>query len=52
MTCNLLHLARQLEDRHSFPNHGNDRNALKAGCSSGFENSERRVYGPMFQTRA
>jgi hypothetical protein len=40
---NLLHLARQLEDRQGSPSHGNDCNALKARCSFGFENPEHRV---------
>ena len=43
MTWNLLHLARKLEDTGGVPNHGNDRNALKAGCSFDFENPEHRV---------
>jgi multimeric flavodoxin WrbA len=43
MTWNLLHLARQLEDAGGYSNHGNDRNALKAGCSFDFENPEHRV---------
>jgi multimeric flavodoxin WrbA len=43
MTWNLLHLARKLEDTGGYSNHGNDRNALKAGCSFDFENPEHRV---------
>ena len=41
MAWNLLHLARMLKDR-PIPNHGNDRNAWKAGCHAGYENPEHR----------
>jgi multimeric flavodoxin WrbA len=43
MTWNLLHLARKLYDTGGYSNHGNDRNALKAGCRFDFENPEHRV---------
>ncbi len=43
MTWNLLHLARKLKDTGGLPNHGNDRNALKAGCRFDYENPEHRV---------
>ena len=42
MTWNLMHLARMLKD-NPIPNHGNDRNAWKAGCRADFENPEHRV---------
>lgn len=43
MTWNLLHMARQLQDAGGLPNHGNDRNAWKAGCRFDFENPEHRA---------
>jgi len=41
MTWNLMHMARLLKD-NPIPNHGNDRNAWKAGCRADFENPEHR----------
>src|SRR6056297_2357914 len=38
MTWNLMHMARMLKDAGGLPNHGNDRNAWKAGCRFDFEN--------------
>ncbi len=43
MTWNLMHMARMLKDAGGLPNHGNDRNAWKAGCRFDFENPEHRV---------
>jgi len=43
MTWNLMHLARLLKNAGGIPNHGNVRNAWKAGCRSDFENPEHRV---------
>lgn len=43
MTWNLLHMARTLKASGGLPNHGNDRNALAAGCRFDFENPEHRV---------
>jgi multimeric flavodoxin WrbA len=43
MTWNLLHLARILRDAGGIPNHGNDRNAWKAGCRFDHENPEHRA---------
>ena len=43
MTWNLLHLARMLKDAGGLPNHGNDRNAWKAGCRFDYENPEHRA---------
>lgn len=43
MTWNLLHLARLLKDSGGIPNHGNDRNAWKAGCRFDYENPEHRA---------
>lgn len=40
MTWNLLHMARMLLNAGGLPNHGNDRNAWKAGCRFGYENPE------------
>lgn len=42
MTWNLMHLARMLMVAGGYDNHGNDRNALKAGCHFGFENPDYR----------
>ena len=43
MTWNLLHLAKMLKDAGGLPNHGNDRNAWKAGCRFDYENPEHRA---------
>jgi len=43
MTWNLMHLAKILKDAGGIPNHGNDRNAWKAGCRFDYENPEHRV---------
>lgn len=43
MTWNLLHLAKLLKDAGGIPNHGNDRNAWKAGCRFDYENPEYRA---------
>ena len=43
MSWNCLHLARMLKDAGGIPNHGNDRNAWKAGCRAGYENPEHRA---------
>lgn len=43
MTWNLLHMARILKDAGGIPNHGNDRNAWKAGCRFDHENPEHRA---------
>jgi hypothetical protein len=43
MTWNLMHLARILKDAGGYPNHGNNRNAWKAGCRFDYENPEHRV---------
>ena len=42
MTWNLLHLARLLRDAGGLPNHGNDREAWKAGCRFDYENPDYR----------
>jgi len=42
MTWNLLHMARMLKDVGGLPNHGNDREAWKAGCRFDYENPEHR----------
>ncbi|MFO7565470.1 MAG: NAD(P)H-dependent oxidoreductase [Enhygromyxa sp.] len=42
MTWNLMHLARALTDAGGLPNHGNDRNAWKAGCRFDYENPDYR----------
>lgn len=42
MTWNLLHMARMLKDAGGLPNHGNDREAWKAGCRFDYENPEHR----------
>lgn len=42
MTWNLLHAARMLADAQGYPNHGNDRNAWKAGCRFDYQNPEYR----------
>jgi len=43
MSWNLMHMARMLKDAGGLPNHGNDRNAWKAGCRFDYENPEHRV---------
>lgn len=43
MTWNLMHMARILKDAGGIPNHGNDRNAWKAGCRFDYENPEHRA---------
>jgi multimeric flavodoxin WrbA len=43
MTWNLMHLAKILADAGGYPNHGNDRNAWKAGCRFDHENPEHRA---------
>jgi multimeric flavodoxin WrbA len=43
MTWNLLHLAKMLNDAGGIPNHGNDRNAWKAGCRFDYANPEHRA---------
>ena len=40
---NLMHMARMLKDAGGLPNHGNDRNAWKAGCRFDYENPEHRA---------
>ena len=42
MTWNLMHLARILKDAGGYPNHGNNREAWKAGCRFGYENPDYR----------
>lgn len=42
MAWNLMHMARLLKDAGGLPNHGNDRNAWKAGCRFDFENPDYR----------
>lgn len=42
MTWNLMHMARMLKDAGGLPNHGNDRNAWKAGSRFDYENPEYR----------
>ena len=42
MSWNLLHLARMLADAGGLPNHGNDREAWKAGCRFDYANPEHR----------
>ncbi len=43
MTWNLMHLARILKDAGLYPNHGNNREAWKAGCRFDYENPEHRA---------
>lgn len=43
MTWNLMHMARMLKDAGGLPNHGNDRNAWKAGCRFEYENPDYRI---------
>jgi multimeric flavodoxin WrbA len=43
MTWNLMHMARMLKDADGLPNHGNDRNAWKAGCRFDHANPEHRA---------
>lgn len=43
MTWNLLHMARLLKDAGGLPNHGNDRNAWKAGCRFDYDNPDYRA---------
>jgi multimeric flavodoxin WrbA len=42
MSWNLMHMARMLKDAGGLPNHGNDRNAWKAGCRFDYENPDYR----------
>ena len=42
MTWNLMHLAKMLNDAGGYANHGNDRNAWKAGCRFDYDNPEHR----------
>ncbi|WP_417488457.1 flavodoxin family protein [Maricaulis sp.] len=42
MSWNLMHLAHMLKSAGGLPNHGNDRNAWKAGCRFDYENPEHR----------
>ncbi|KPV41868.1 flavodoxin [Thiohalorhabdus denitrificans] len=43
MTWNLLHLARILRDAGGIPNHGNNREAWKAGCRFDYANPDYRA---------
>ena len=43
MTWNLMHLAKLLAGAGGYSNHGNDRNAWKAGCRFDFANPEHRA---------
>jgi multimeric flavodoxin WrbA len=43
MTWNLMHMARMLKDAGGIPNHGNDREAWKAGCRFDYENPGHRA---------
>jgi len=43
MTWNLMHLAKMLREAGGYSNHGNDRNAWKAGCRFDYENPEHRA---------
>lgn len=43
MTWNLLHVAKMFKNAGGLPNHGNDRNAWKAGCRFDYENPEHRA---------
>mgnify|MGYP002624198618 FL=1 len=43
MTWNLMHVARMLKDAGGLPNHGNNREAWKAGCRFDYENPDYRV---------
>jgi multimeric flavodoxin WrbA len=43
MTWNLMHLARILKDAGGYSNHGNNREAWKAGCRFDYENPEHRA---------
>lgn len=43
MTWNLMHLARMLKDAGGISNHGNDREAWKAGCRFDYENPDHRA---------
>jgi len=42
MTWNLLHMARMIRDAGGIPNHGNNREAWKAGCRYDYENPDYR----------
>jgi len=42
MTWNLMHMAKLLSDSGGIPNHGNDRNAWKAGSRFDYENPDHR----------
>ncbi|WP_411816443.1 flavodoxin family protein [Hyphococcus sp. DH-69] len=43
MTWNLMHLAKMMKDAGGISNHGNDRNAWKAGCRFDYENPDYRA---------
>ena len=43
MTWNLMHVAKMLADAGGLPNHGNDRNAWKAGCRFDYANPDYRA---------
>lgn len=43
MTWNLMHAAKMLADAGGYSNHGNDRNAWKAGCRFDYDNPEHRA---------
>ncbi len=43
MTWNLMHLARILKDAGGYSNHGNNREAWKAGCRFSYENPDYRA---------
>ena len=43
MTWNLMHAANMLVDAGGYSNHGNDRNAWKAGCRFDYDNPEHRA---------
>lgn len=43
MTWNLMHLARMIKDAGGISNHGNDREAWKAGCRFDYENPEHQA---------
>jgi len=43
MTWNLMHLAHMLRDVGGYSNHGNDRNAWKAGCRFDYQNPDYRA---------
>jgi len=43
MTWNLMHLALMLRNAGGYSNHGNDRNAWKAGCRFDYQNPDYRA---------